>query len=171
MKIAHLDSYGTVINVSIESADFKETPTDVIASDLVGIGDKYIGGKFVRPEPVRTTAELLGYANRTATALLEISRRYVTDANDGSINADATPTTISNLQALMLWAQKNPSGIQNWIDNDYNIQSVTGTQILSLAPKVGAYAQEIYSVKLAGVIEKIKSGEIETFAAIESAFN
>lgn len=116
---------------------------------------------------VVTKSELIAYASDKATTLLATARSY--DCGGASVKADATASTISDLETLAAWGATNSSASKNWVvDDSGTMMAVTGAQFVALAPLVGAYRLEIYSDELSAVLAEIASGAITTLAEIDA---
>lgn len=113
-----------------------------------------------------TKGQLTAYTSTKVAQMLNATRTYA--AAGGTIKTDATAGTISHLLALQQWGASNPDAINNWIANDGTVQSVTGAQIVAIAPLVGEYAREIYSTEMTNVLSRIEAGSITTIAEIDA---
>lgn len=151
---------------SVSTADLLQITQSEWSQALSGLWGVQNGQLVSMSFPAPTVAQLQAYAGSKASALLSNMRSYTADGV--TLKADATAATLSDLMALAQWGAANPSATFNWISNDFSSTAITGTQIVALAPLVGAYAQMIYGTELNAVLAEITAGTITITAQIDA---
>lgn len=134
-----------------------------IYADLVA-GKYGAIGAYVAPTLSADT--LRAYANQKLQTLIGVSRLYTLTGNL-QVSADATSSTLLDLQGLMQWGTANGSATTNWVEDSGGVVTLTGAQCVALAAAVQAYGQSVYAV-LAQAMNGIANASITTTAQIDA---